>query len=207
MNHSRQVLDFWFGPKPFTPARLSERMGFWFGGTVSRDMLEEKDSAIRERFQKLMEDAVAGKLDSWADSPRQRLALIILLDQIPRHVYRGKAPAYASDERAAALALHGMRIAADATLAPVERIFFYMPLQHAESLELQEESVAATRRLVAEAPAGLEPHFEKVLQFAVMHHDIIKEYGRFPHRNLALNRKSTRAEMLYLLGGGPRFGF
>jgi uncharacterized protein (DUF924 family) len=206
MNHSRDILKFWFGPQPTTPARLAERMDFWFGGAVTRDMLAHKDEDIRQRFEGMMRAAAAGELDRWADSPRQRLALIILLDQIPRHVHRGTAPAYASDARASELALEGMRIAADGTLSPVERIFFYMPLQHAESLELQEESVAAYRRLATEAPPGTEAQFQSVVKFAELHRDIVAEFGRFPHRNLALGRRSTSAEMIHLLGGGPRFG-
>lgn len=207
MDHARTILSFWFGPQPYTPQRMGERMRFWFSGTEPQELLELKDRDIEERFGAVMERAASGALDSWANSPRRRLALILLLDQFPRNVYRGKSAAYATDPRAAELALEGLQIAADATLDPVERIFFYMPLQHAESLELQDESVAATRRLLTEAPAGTEEYFQSVLRFAELHRDIIQHYGRFPHRNVALGRRPTPDELQYLRNGGPRFGF
>jgi uncharacterized protein (DUF924 family) len=206
LDHAHDILNFWFGPKPYTVARLSERMNFWFGNADSREMLANKDDEIRQRFGAAIERAAIGELDSWADSPRRRLALIILLDQFPRNVYRGKAEAYAADARAAALALGGLQIAADATLAPVERIFFYMPLQHAESLELQDESVVATRRLLADVPKGMAKNFASMLRFAELHRTIIAQFGRFPHRNAVLGRKSTPEELKFLRDGGPRFG-
>jgi uncharacterized protein (DUF924 family) len=206
LDHAHDILQFWFGPKPYTVARLNERMGFWFGNSDSRETLAGKDDEIRQRFGAAIERAAAGELDSWADSPRRRLALIILLDQFPRNVYRGKAEAYATDERAAALALEGLHIAADSTLSPVERIFFYMPLQHAESLALQDESVVATRRLLTEVPKGMAKNFASLLRFAELHRSIIAEFGRFPHRNAILGRKSTPEDLQFLRDGGPRFG-
>ena len=206
MDHAHDILNFWFGPKPYTVARLNERMNFWFGNSDSRATLANKDNEIRQRFAAAIERAANGALDSWADSPRRRLALIILLDQFPRNVYRGKADAYATDARAARLALEGLQTAADATLAPVERIFFYMPLQHAESLELQDESVVAARRLLLEVPKGMAKNFASVLRFAELHRSIVAEFGRFPHRNAVLGRKSTPEEIGFLRDGGPRFG-
>jgi len=206
LDHAHDILQFWFGPKPYTAARVSERMNFWFGNTGPREVLSNKDSDIRQRFGAAIQRAAIGELDSWADSPRRRLGLIILLDQFPRNVYRGTAQAYAVDARAAALALEGLHTAADATLALVERIFFYMPLQHAESLELQDESVAATRRLLAEAPKGVAKYFASMLRFAELHRTIIAEFGRFPHRNTMLGRESTPEELKFLRDGGPRFG-
>ena len=206
MDHAHDILQFWFGRKPYTVARFNERMNFWFGGSDSRETLAEKDNEIRQRFGTAIEHAAAGALDSWADSPKRRLALIILLDQFPRNVYRGTAQAYAADARAADLALEGLHTAADATLAPVERIFFYMPLQHAESLELQDESVAAARRLLTEVPKGMAKSFGSLLRFAELHRTIIAEFGRFPHRNTMLGRQSTPEELKFLRDGGPRFG-
>jgi uncharacterized protein (DUF924 family) len=98
-----------------------------------------------------------------------------------------------------------MQIGADATLDPVERLFFYMPLMHAESLDVQEESVAAFRRLVEEAPADLRRTFEGNLHYAVLHRDIIKRFGRFPHRNEALGRDSTPEEIEWLATEGNAF--
>jgi uncharacterized protein (DUF924 family) len=207
MDHARTVLDFWFGKQAFTPALLDERMRFWFGGggetaaaTAARDrLLTENHGALATR-------AAAGELDAWADSPRQRLALILLLDQWPRSMHRGTAQAFAQDRRAAALTFDGMQQAADATLDPVQRIFFYMPLQHSESLEVQQESVVTYRRLRADAPAELRPQFEGIAHYAQLHHDLVRRFGRFPHRNAVLGREDTAEEAEYLASGGERFG-
>ena len=147
-----------------------------------------------------------GELASWADGPRRRLSLILLLDQFPRNIYRGTSKAFAYDEQALGLALSGMHSGADAALDPVERIFFYLPLQHAESLEVQDESVAAYRRLVGESPEILRPvAFDSCLKYAEMHRDVIRQFGRFPHRNRVLGRLSTPDEQAYLEGGAGAF--
>ena len=143
---------------------------------------------------------------SWADSPRRRLSLILLLDQFPRHVHRGTARAFAADREALALTLSGMQSAADAALTPVERIFFYMPLQHAELGDAQEESVAAYRRLLNEAPQELKSMFASALESAQLHHSIVARFGRFPHRNQVLRRADTAEEEAFLREGGHAFG-
>ena len=134
--------------------------------------------------------------------PRRRLALILLLDQFPRGIFRGGARAFSQDNRALALAVSGTQLGADAALDPVERVFFYMPMQHAESRELQEESVSAFRRLAAEGPADLTRVFAQVAQRAEQHRMIIERFGRFPQRNRALHRVSTREEAEWLAARG-----
>ena len=146
----------------------------------------------------MIERAARGELASWADSPRRRLSLLILLDQFPRNIYRGTARAFAYDSQALGLALSGMQSAADGALDVVERIFFYMPLQHAEAREVQDESVAAYRRLLTEAPPELRGAFESALQSAQLHRSLIEQFGRFPHRNRALGRSATPAEETWL---------
>jgi len=163
MDEARSVREFWFGKLPLSAQALGERMGFWFG---EDELTARRDEQIRSRFGELFERAAAGELESWADGPRRRLSLIILLDQFPRNLFRGGARAFAFDEKALALTLSGMQSGADAALDAVERIFFYTPLQHAESLEVQEESVAAYRRLLAEAPEELRGSFAGVLDYA-----------------------------------------
>ncbi|MFO1425440.1 MAG: DUF924 family protein [Steroidobacteraceae bacterium] len=206
MNHAREVLDFWFGRLPWTPAVLKERMKFWFGGGESPHETAQRDRRIAERFGALAQRAAAGGLDAWAASPRQRLALILLLDQLPRSLHRGTGLAWAQDHRAVTLTFEGLQQAADAALDPVQRIFFYMPLQHSEALEAQEESLGCFRRLLADAPAELRPQFEGVLHYAQRHRDIVARFGRFPHRNAALGRADTPEEAAWLTGGGERFG-
>ena len=139
----------------------------------------QQDELIKSRFETLVERAGRGELAAWADSPRRLLSLIILLDQFPRQIYRGTANAFAYDQQALGLVLEGMQSAADGALNVVERIFFYMPLQHAESQEVQDESVAAYRRLVAESPAELGATFESALESAETHRNVIRQFGRF----------------------------
>ncbi|MGB6449986.1 MAG: DUF924 family protein, partial [Steroidobacteraceae bacterium] len=166
----------------------------------------QRDQAIAARFEPLVAEAAQGKLASWADSPRRRLSLIILLDQLPRNIYRGTPRAFAADQRALALTLSGIQSGADAALAAVERLFFYMPLQHAESLEAQDESLAAYRRLAEEAPKELRPSLAAVLQFAEAHRSVIQRFGRFPHRNRILGRPTTPEEQAYLSSGRETWG-
>ena len=201
MDEARAVREFWFGAAPLTAAAVAARMAhFWFGGEGA------EDEEIRARFGPLVERAAAGELAGWADGPRRRLSLILLLDQFPRNIFRGTARAFASDEQALALTLSGMQSAADAALEPVERLFFYMPLQHAENLEAQDEAVAACRRLVAEATPEFQEIFAGALRYAQEHRAIIERFGRFPHRNAVLGRSDTPEEAQWLSEGGARFG-
>lgn len=215
MDEALKVREFWFG-KPWTgplPSQgdaalraqaLKRRASLWFETTPH--LMQQRDDLIRSEFLGLVESAARGELAGWADSPRRRLSLIILLDQFPRQIYRGTARAFAYDEQALALALSGMQSAADGALNVVERIFFYMPLQHAESLEVQDESIAAYKRLVAETPAELRATIESALEFAQEHRELIRQFGRFPHRNRILGRPDTLEEETYLKDHQGSFG-
>jgi uncharacterized protein (DUF924 family) len=205
VDEARSVRDFWFGRLPLSAEGLNNRLRFWFGDESS-ERRQRRDQQIRARFGELHARAAAGKLDSWADGPRRRLSLILLLDQFPRNMFRGNARTFATDAQALALALSGMQSAADAALDVVERIFFYLPLQHAEAVEVQEESLAAYRRLLGEAPPELREVFEGALRSAENHRSIIEKFGRFPYRNEVLGRTSTPAEIDWLRAGGDRFG-
>jgi uncharacterized protein (DUF924 family) len=206
MDEARQVRDFWFGKLPLSAQALNQRLAFWFPEDESADAGRHRDQAIRVRFGDLAERAAQGDLASWADSPRRSLSLIILLDQFPRNIYRGAARAFACDEQALAVTLSGMQSAADGALDIVERIFFYMPLQHSEVREVQDESVAAYRRLLAEAPQELRGAFESSLKSAEQYRAIVERFGRFPHRNRVLARVSTAEEEVWLRAGGDRMG-
>jgi uncharacterized protein (DUF924 family) len=203
-DQAREVREFWFGRLPLTARALAERMRLWFPDDATSELARQLDAAIRARFEPLMQQAVRGEHDAWADSPRRRLSLIILLDQFPRNLYRGTARAFASDEQALALALSGIQSGAEGALDVVERIFFYMPLQHAESQEVQDESVAAYRRLLNEAPDNLRAEIAAVLGYAEQHREVIERFGRFPTRNTALGRATTREEREYLTSAGRR---
>jgi uncharacterized protein (DUF924 family) len=201
MDEARQVRDFWFGKLPLTAQALGQRLELWFPNDERADVARKWDEAIRTRFGTLVERAALGELASWADSPRRCMSLILLLDQFPRNIHRGTARAFASDDQALAVTLSGMESAADAALDVVERLFFYMPLQHSEVREIQDESVAGFRRLVAEAPEELRSAFEDALKYAEEHRSIIERFGRFPNRNRALKRVSTPDEVAWLRGG------
>ena len=215
MDEALKVREFWFGKSLTGPLpgqgelgsqtlALKRRVEVWF--EQNPQVVAQQDEFIRTHFQSLVELAVQGELDAWADSPRRRLSLIIVLDQFPRQLYRGTAQAFAYDPAALALTLSGMQLAADGALNIVERLFFYMPLQHAEATEVQDESVSAFKRLVAESPAELRSTFEDSLEWAVKHRELIRQFGRFPHRNKILGRKNTPEEEAYFKKGGATFG-
>ncbi|MET0279898.1 MAG: DUF924 family protein, partial [Steroidobacteraceae bacterium] len=195
---AQTVLDFWFGRGPPTPAELTEREKLWFGATLNTRLRTRQDRGIVLAFGKLIKAAADGDLDHWAGSPNRLLALILLLDQFPRNAFRGRARAFARDHRAQALTLDGLTTGADAALLPFQRLFFYMPLQHAESAEIQEESVTAFRRLAADAPPEHQEFFAKALASAEQHRDVIRQFGRFPQRNAALGRSNTAEEAAYI---------
>jgi uncharacterized protein (DUF924 family) len=207
MDDALKVREFWFGKSLTGPLpghaelasqalALNRRADLWFGS--NSQLLAQQDETIRAQFQALVGRAGRGELASWADSPRRRLSLIILLDQFPRQIYRNTPQAFAYDTEALGLTLSGMQLAADGALNLIERLFFYMPLQHAESTEVQEESVAAYRRLAAESPEPLRSTFEGALQWAQSHRSLIQQFGRFPQRNRILGRESTPEEVNYL---------
>lgn len=203
---AQDVLNFWFGGDPLAPDQITQRMRLWFGGDDPPELCLLRDELVAERFGKMVKAAAAGTLDAWAASPHRLLALILLLDQFPRNVYRGSAEAFAQDERALSLALSGMQTGADAALTPVHRVFFYMPLQHAESPDIQDESVAAFRCLADEAPAEHRGIFQACLKFAQLHQRIVARFGRFPHRNRLLGRSSSESELAFLRDEAASFG-
>ena len=206
MDEARQVRDFWFGKLPLTAQTLAQRVKLWFPGDASPEDLKKLDGIIRTRFGPLVLRAAEGDLASWADSPRRCLSLIILLDQFPRSIFRGTARAFTTDEQALAVTLSGMQSAADGALDVVERIFYYMPLQHCEVREVQDESVAAYRRLLTEAPQEIRGIFAESLQSAEKHRSIIEQFGRFPHRNRILERANTPEEEVWLRASSDRMG-
>lgn len=159
------------------------------------------DAEIRDRFGDVWAKAAGGELDSWADTPRGRLALIVVLDQLSRNLHRDSPVAYRQDARARALAEDAIARGWDAQLAPFERAFLYMPLMHAEDLAAQELSVAKFEALAAEQPADRRAPFESFADYARKHRDVIARFGRFPHRNAELGRDTTDAERAFLATG------
>lgn len=171
----------------------------WFGGGP------ELDAQIRQLFGAQVAQALDGGLVDWEAEPLHRLALVILLDQFTRNIFRGQARAFAGDTRAQQLVREAQAQGLDEQLPWVGRVFLYMPLMHAEDLALQEECVRRFTHLVAAAPTELRATMADNLRFAEQHRDIIARLGRFPYRNAALGRSSTAQEIEFLQNG-PRFG-
>lgn len=194
-----EVLDFWLGDgmaRGWPTQDLNKR---WFLGGAALD--EE----IRSRFGADVVQAVGGALQSWEGPVHSRLALVILLDQFSRNVFRATAQAFAGDARARQLTLRTLAARADLQLPWVARVFLYMPLMHAEDAALQQECVDRFAQLLAEAPEHLKPRIQGHLDFAREHQGIITRFGRFPYRNAVLKRVSTPEEEAFLLKA-PRYG-
>ena len=173
---ARRVLDFWFGPAP------GQKRDVWF----RKDAVF--DSLIRDRFLDLHGRAAAGKCDAMAADAKGSLALIVVLDQFSRNLYRDSPQAFACDGRALGLARQALARGFDRGLPDVERVFLYLPFEHAEDAAVQAESVA----LFATVPD------ERTQRFARRHQEIVERFGRFPHRNAALGRVSTEEELAFL---------
>ena len=194
MSHDCEaVLEFWFGaPQGDAAAAVRGHEALWWGGGA------ETDAVIRRRFGALRQAAIAGELDAWASTARGRLALIILVDQFSRNVCRGSPQAYAHDALALEWCLDGLRHDYDRALRCVERVFFYMPLEHAESPPLQARCVELMQTLAEQVPAEQRAAFQAFTEHARGHQDIIRRFGRFPHRNAVLGRASTPQETEFL---------
>jgi uncharacterized protein (DUF924 family) len=205
MDRPNDILEYWFGSGPWTRPRLDERSRFWFGGDGA-EAQAARDAEVRTRLEPLLERAARGEFAGWASTPKRRLALILLFDQVPRNAYRGTPAAFAFDREALQLSAEGLQLAADAALDPIERVFFYLPLEHAESLEAQEAAIAAFDRLVAEAPPDLRDYCAYTAGYAKKHRDVIAQFGRFPHRNAVLGRENTPDEAAWLAAHPNYFG-
>ena len=195
-----EVVSFWFRDATRSPEAFERRSPIWFNAEPAFD----RECATR--FAASLDDAARGALDGWADTAPGRLALVILLDQVPRNTHRGSPAAFAHDAQAAAHCVAGIESGQDCSLHPVERIFLYMPLQHAEDLDLQRRSVARFESLAAEVDDAWRGHFIENAHYARLHRDIVERFGRFPHRNRVLGRESTEEELSYLAEGAPSFG-
>lgn len=188
MSRSEEVLAFWFGPSTSAEMPGPDRMRFWFGGG------EDVDREIRERFGADVERARRGELNAWAETARGRLALIILIDQFSRNLYRGSADAFSKDPMALELAMTGLDRGDYAALGPFEQMFFALPLGHAEDLPAQNRAVALCEAWARSLPEALQGLGQSALGHSHAHRDVIARFGRFPTRNQALGRISTPEE-------------
>jgi uncharacterized protein (DUF924 family) len=189
MKERDEVLEFWFGAPLQDHAGVGDSMRRWFMGG------EAMDQAIRARFGTLVEGALRGELDDWARDIRGRLALILLLDQFARGLYRETPQAYAGDARAQRLSHEALDGSLDSALRPEERLFLIMPLLHAEELAAQDRLAVEMERLLASSPPELRPLFHAGVEQSKKYRGIIARFGRFPHRNAVLGRSSTPEEI------------
>jgi uncharacterized protein (DUF924 family) len=182
VNEIMEILRFWFGDSS-DPAHESP----WFVQDAAFDQL------CRSGFLADHERAAGGQLESWKDTPSGTLALILLLDQFPRNLFRGHPRSFATDPQALAAAKDAVARGFDLALPPVQRPFIYMPFQHSENLADQEESSRLFHRLAAEVPA-----MASYIEYAEHHLEVVRRFGRFPHRNAVLGRASTAEELEFI---------
>jgi uncharacterized protein (DUF924 family) len=194
------ILSFWFKEQALTAPQIDHRMETWFNEDP------DFDREIKKEFAEDISAASAGNLDHWAAEPEGRLALIILIDQFRRNIYRNTVKAFSKDNLALKLCVEGAMEKKDLGLTPIQRVFFYMPLQHAESRKVQAKSVDLYNRLATLVSPTYRETFLTVAQFAELHRDIIDQFGRFPHRNKLLERENTAEEAEYLANDIPDFG-
>lgn len=188
---AREVLDFWFGTEQDSIAEHGKSLWFVKSAAI--------DAEIRRRFLSAYELGSAGQLGEWRTSALGNLALVVLLDQFPRNMFRGDARAFAADPLAREVAAQAITRGFDQELKALERVFLYLPFEHSESLADQQRSLALF--------AGLSEFAEtrEMLRYAQLHYDVVERFGRFPHRNAILGRESTAAEREFLAQPGSSF--
>ena len=187
MANPQEILDFWFGA-PGEPGHGEDRE-IWFKPNL------DFDADIRRRFSSDYTDAAAGRREDWLREPGACLAYILLLDQFPRHIFRGDRRAWATDAKARAASELALARGFDAALAPNARKFLYMPYMHSELISDQRRSVSLFRSVGDEV----------AMTAALRHLEIIERFGRFPHRNAVLGRRSTPEEEAFLLEPNSSF--
>lgn len=193
------LLDWWFGSADAPNEVAAEKGRLWFGKRDSQDL------EARERFADLVEQALAGGLAEWAQCPQGWLALVLLLDQLPRMIFRDTPKAFSGDLRAQSLVAQGIAADFDRQLPAMRRAFIYLVFEHCENLAAQNEGVSRFAALQAEQPLADQPVFADHLDYAERHQKVIARFGRFPHRNAVLGRESTAEELEFLKGPGSRF--
>lgn len=196
---AQSVLDFWFTPNNLSPEDAQARMSIWFSSNA------DFDYDIERRFGKLVSVAAKSGFDGWEEDARTNLALVILLDQFPRNLYRDSANAFATDAKALRLAKLALGRGDLNSLSPLEGSFLLMPFQHAEDLDAQNMGLEAYKTLASSAQEEWKKMILGVAEFAERHRAVIEKFGRFPHRNLTLGRETTTAEKAYLEEGGETF--
>ena len=187
-----KLLDFWFGDLGSADLPSSDRTNLWFG--ENEELKKQFIQIFNEEYQAVCD----GKLNDWLKTSRGCLALIILLDQFSRYIYRDSPKAFEHDAEAQKICMDGIQQKMDRSLTLIERVFFYMPLIHAENADSQEKSLRLYQELVTLSMSETTQIYQLFLAYAYAHFRVIKEFGRFPQRNKILGRHSTEAELAFL---------
>ncbi|MHC8392321.1 DUF924 family protein [Pseudomonas sp. LB3P93] len=195
----QSLLDWWFGTLESPNEIAADKGKLWFGKRDSQDL------EAQTRFGDWVEQALAGGLTDWAQRPEGWLALVLLLDQLPRMIFRDTPKSFSGDLRAQALVAQGIAADFDRQLRPIQRVFIYLVFEHCENLAVQNEAVSRYIDLVAQQPEADQKLFTDYLSYAEKHQRVIARFGRFPHRNAVLGRESTDEELAFLSEPGSRF--
>jgi uncharacterized protein (DUF924 family) len=199
-NQIPKIADFWLGPALSNPETAFARRDWWYaGGTTA-------DKEIRARFGALVESACRRDLPGWQDTPDGAFALILLLDQFTRNIYRGTPDAYAGDQYALQVVQQTIDRALDQVLHPVSRIWLYHPFHHAEDINLQDRGLGLLNQMLETEPSEWHPYIQRSIKGWTRHRDIVARFGRFPHRNRVLGRTSSAEEQAFLAADGESFG-
>ncbi|KAB0493785.1 DUF924 family protein [Pseudomonas vancouverensis] len=193
------LLDWWFGSAESASDVAAQQGKLWFGKRASQDL------EARERFGDWVEQALAGGLTEWTQRPEGWLALVLLLDQLPRMIFRESPKSFAGDLRAQKLVAQGIAADFDRQLQPIQRVFILLVFEHCENLDVQNECISRYADLMAQQPEKDQALFADYLDYAEKHQKVIAQFGRFPHRNAVLGRESTAAELAFLSKPGSRF--
>ena len=196
---ARSIIEFWFGNGSGDAAIATAQARLWWVKNPAND------AHIRTRFAEVTAAAARGALNAWTRQPTGLLALLLLTDQFPRNMFRNTPAAFAHDHLAQQWASDALALGIDQRLRPIERVFLYLPFEHAESEPLQARSVALFTQLFQDVPADDVEVFRGFLVYALRHRSVITRFGRFPHRNAILGRPSTAEELDFLARPGSSF--
>lgn len=194
-----KVYEFWFGTEIEQQVVIAKKSGLWWSKSIDSDL------TVKKEFGDYYNLAINDELSEWLGCTRGQLVLVLLLDQFSRVINRDSAAAFAQDSKVLGIVIEGISKNIDKSLSPIERVFYYMPLEHSEDLDIQNQSVALFQELLFEVPEELKKEFQKFLEFAKKHQEIIERFNRFPHRNKLLNRFSSAEEIAFLAEPGSSF--
>ncbi len=195
-----EIVDFWLGTALDNPEAAYARRDWWYKGGAP------VDDEIRARFGTLIEQACRRELSAWQSTSEGAFALVLLMDQFTRNIYRNTPAAYAGDPIAFDVVQHAIDHKRDRELPPVSRIWLYHPFHHSEQIEEQDRGLWLLNDLVTETPSAWHPYIQRSITGWTRHRNIVARFGRFPHRNAVLGRATTDEENAFLVSDGEAFG-